>query len=159
MKVLLIALSVFVSIGFGVAQAADRNAAYNAICKPMTFESDRASCMAKVKMYNYFDDKGLAFCKALIFDNDKVRCMEIIGDKMYEKFEMDNCMGKVFESEKLQCLEENGTVYNPSKGCVELEDMITQLNSGIKDMRLGNLKAADQRLSFLLNRLIDCRSR
>lgn len=153
MKALLITVSLFL----GVANAGDRNTAYNAICKPMTFESERANCMEKVKGYTYFDDRGLAVCKNQTFDSNKVSCLDFIGDKTYEDYEMDNCINQTFESKKLQCLQESGTPYNQGSQCVPRDETIKQLNSGIRDMRAGNLKAADQRLTQLLNRYIDCR--
>ncbi len=155
MKAFIITLSLFLS----VAHAGDRSSAYNAICKPMTFETDRAACMAKVKRYQYFDDKALALCKSQTFDTERVSCMEIIGDKMYEKFEMDFCLAKVFDTEKVECLNENGSIYIPERQCVQREEAITQLDAGIKEMRAGNLKSADQRLSYLLDRFMDCRRR
>lgn len=153
MKALLMTVSLFLS----VAHAGDRNSAYNAICKPLTFESERASCMAKVKNYSYFDDRGLGICKSLAFDSNKVSCLDLIGDKTYEDFEMDSCINQTFESRKLDCLQENGAPYEPNKVCVLREEAISHLQTGIKDMRAGNLKAADQRLSFLLNKFTDCR--
>lgn len=155
MRAFLITVSLFLS----VAQAADRSAAYNAICKPMTFESERAACMARVKNYSYFDDRGLKICKSQTFDSNKVSCLDLIGDKTYETFEMDHCINQTFESEKLQCLKVSGTPYEQGKLCVEREEAITQLNAGIREMRIGNLKAADQRLSYLLSRLMDCPNR
>lgn len=155
MKAFLITLSLLLS----VAYAGDRNSAYNAICKPMTFETERAACMAKLKKYHYFDDRGLAFCKSLRFDDDRVSCMEIIGDKVYETYEMDHCLNKTFDQEKVDCLNENGSPSIPDRQCVQREEAIFQLDAGIKEMRAGNLKSADQRLSYLLNRFMDCRHR
>lgn len=155
MKALMVTLSLFLS----VAYAGDRNSAYNAICKPMTFETERADCILKIKNFSYFDDRGLFFCKGLIFDFDKMSCTELIGDKVYEGYEMDHCMNLVFDSAKLECLKESGTPYGRDQHCVRREETITQLDAGIKEMRAGSLKAADQRLSYLLNRFIDCRPR
>lgn len=155
MKAFLITVSLFLS----VAHAADRNAAYNAICKPMTFESERAACMTKVKNYSYFDDRGLKVCKSQVFDSNKLSCLDLIGDKFYEAFEMDHCINQTFESEKLQCLKVSGTPYDQGKLCVQREEAITQLNAGIREIRTGNLGAADQRLSYLLNRFMDCPNR
>lgn len=153
MKAFLITVSLFLS----VAYAGDRTSAYNAICKPMVFETERAKCLAKVKNYHYFDDRGLGFCKSLTFDNDRVSCMEIIGDKVYEGYEMDHCLNKTFESERIECLNENGTHHTPDRQCVQNQEAIIQLDAGIKEMRSGNLKSADQRLSYLLDRFMNCR--
>lgn len=158
MEVLMKAFLITVSLFLSVAHAADRNAAYNAICKPMTFESEREACMAKVKNYSYFDDRGLKLCKSQTFDSSKVSCLDLIGDKTYEKFEMDHCLNQTFESEKLECLRVSGTTYEPGK-CVQRDEAITELNVGIREMRAGNLKAADQTLSYLLNRFMSCPNR
>lgn len=155
MKTLIITLSLFIS----VAHAGDRNTAYNAICKPLNFETERAACMAKVKSYSYFDDRGINICKSLTFDSSKVSCLDLIGDKTYEDFEMDNCINQTFESKMLECLRVSGTPYEQDRICVQRQEAISQLDAGIREMRAGSLKAADRRLSLLLNRFIDCRRR
>lgn len=155
MKALLITISLFLS----VAHAGDRSSAYNAICKPMTFETERAECMAVIKKYSYFDDAGLAFCKSLNFDTNKMSCLVDIADKMYERYEIDHCLSLMFDSEKQQCLKESGVPYDRDGLCVPREETINELSSGIRDMRNGKLKAADQRLSYLLNRFISCPNR
>ena len=152
MKTIVIALSLILS----VAHAGDRNSAYYAICKPMTIESEQADCMAKIKRFNYFDDRGLEICKSVVFDNDKVSCLKILGDKAYDAYEMDHCTELVFESEKIACLRVSGTPYGQGRSCVPKDEAIAQLYSGIRDMRAGNLQAADQILSNLLARFSNC---
>ena len=154
MKILIVMCSLFL----GLAQAADRTAAYNKICKPMTFESDRAKCLSRIKQYNYFDSSALSICAMSTFDEDKVNCLDLIGDKFYEGYEITECRDKTFESERWQCLKESGTPYNPDRPtCVSREEAIEQLSKGIKDLRSGNLRGADQRMSYLLSRYTDCR--
>lgn len=153
MKALLVTVSLFLS----VAHAGDRTTAYNAICKPMTFESDRANCLAIVKHYSYFDNRGLGICTALSFDSSKITCMQTIGDKTYEGFEMDSCINETFESKKLECLQTNGSPYNPNKpSCVPREEVIGQLTTSLQELRNGNLRNVDQRISSLLGRFTDC---
>lgn len=155
MKTFLISVSLFLS----VAHAGDRNSAYNLICKPLTFESDRASCMNRVKNYSYFDDRALKMCKAATFDDNKVACLDLIGDKAYEDFEMNNCINQTFESKKMDCLQESGSPYNPDqdRACVPRQETISQLDASLRDLRSGNLKGADSRISYLLNRFTECR--
>ncbi|MFA6236908.1 MAG: hypothetical protein WC635_06230 [Bacteriovorax sp.] len=152
MKAFIITLSLFISI----AHAGDRNTAYNAICKPLDFESERAACMAKIKNYSYFDDRGINICKSLAFDSSKVSCLDLIGDKTYEDYEMDHCINQTFETKMLECLKDSGTPYQQGRICVPREEAVSQLDAGIREMRAGSLKAADKRLSLLLNRFATC---
>lgn len=152
MKTFPIAVSLFLS----VAHAGDRNSAYNTICKPMTFEPERDECVAKIKVYSYFDDRGLGVCKSVVFDSNKISCLGLIGDRTYEDFEMDHCINQTFESEKLSCLKESGTPYKRERICVQRAEAIRQLEAGIKEMRAGNITAADQRFSNLLAKFTDC---
>lgn len=139
------------------AHASDRTAAYNLICKPMTFETERANCLNKVKQYTYFDKRGLTYCSTLSFDSDKLSCLSAIGDRVYESFEMDHCLSLTFDSAKMECLETSGTTYNPNRGvCVPREEAISQLSSSLSELRNGNARAADQRISNLLARFTDC---
>lgn len=157
MKSLILALTLFSSLAAISAQASDRTAAYNLICKPMTFESDRANCLSKVKQYTYFDKRGLTFCAGLNFDTNKLSCLAVIGDKVYEGYEMDQCMSLTFESQKIDCLTENGTTYNPNRpSCVPRDEAISSLTNSLTDLRNGNVRNADHRISDLLQRFTDC---
>ena len=97
---------------FGVAQAGDRTAAFNKICKPMTIQNNIYACVSVVRNYIYFDNRGLGLCANIALDVDRILCLDIIGDKVYEQAEMDKCLSGVSESEKLDCLTDLGT-YNP----------------------------------------------
>lgn len=153
MKALVLALSFLVS----AAYASDRTAAYNLICKPMTFESDRARCLDKVKQYNYFDKRALTYCSTLNFDSNKMNCLATIGDRVYDGFELDHCLSLTFDSQKLECLQNSGTVYNPNRSnCVPREEAMSQLSSSISELRSGNIRGADARLNTLLQRFSDC---
>lgn len=153
MKFLMILISLFVGTGF----AADRTDAYNLVCKPMSFDSDKKSCMEMLKKFTYFDDRGLDFCKSLSFASDKIPCLGYIGGKLYEAYEMDHCLKLSFESEKLECLRQSGIPYNTGNTCVQREVAIKQLESGLRDLRARNLEAAEIRLTDLLNHYKDCR--
>jgi hypothetical protein len=123
----------------------------------MPFETDRANCMSIVKRYSYFDDRGLQLCVKLNFDNNKLACMQIIGDKVYESFEMDSCVNQTFDTQKVQCLQDNGTPYNPNKPtCVPREETIKELSNSLFDLRNGNLRNADARINSLLARFTNC---
>lgn len=153
MKSFLITLSLLL----GIAHAGDRTTAYNMICKPMTFESDRDNCLSRIRNYSYFDNRALGICAAVTFDSNKVSCLDIIGDRAYEGYEMDKCVNETFESKKLECLHEMGTIYNPDRAsCVPREETITQLSNSLKDLRSGNLAGTDRRLSNLLAKFTDC---
>lgn len=152
MKTFFMILSLLLS----VAQAGDRNSAYNAICKPMTFESERADCAAKIKHFSYFDDRGLIICTYVVFDNDKLKCLKALGDKIYDDYEMDRCIDQTFESDKIKCLNESGSPYGQGRVCVQREEVMTQLDAGIREMRAGNLISADNRLSHLLQKFVIC---
>lgn len=154
MKSLIVMCLLFVSM----AHAGDRTSTYNIICKPMTFEADRNNCIAKLKLYSYYDLDGVRLCAAATFESERISCIDFIGDKTYEGYEMDNCRNKTFESERRECLRESGTIYNPNRPvCVSREENIEHLSKAIKDLRAGNLNSADQRMNYLLNRYIDCR--
>jgi uncharacterized Fe-S cluster protein YjdI len=156
MKVQVLAMSLFLSFICNV-QAGDRTSAYNAICKPMPFETNRNECMAKVKLYNYFDNRALGICAALAFDSGKMSCLDLIGNKTYEGYEMDSCIHQTFESKKLECLQENGSIYQPNKpSCVPNQEAVEQLSNSLQDLRSGNLRAVDQRLSILLDHFNKC---
>jgi hypothetical protein len=145
------------SLLLGVAHAGDRAAAYNLICKPMTFESERNDCISRIRNYSYFENRALGICKAVTFDSNKTSCLGIIGDKVYEVWDMDRCVNETFESRKLDCLQEFGTIYTPDRhSCVPRDEAITQLSYSLKDLRAGNLGSTDQRLSNLLEKFTDC---
>lgn len=152
MKAMVLALTFLVSASY----ASDRTAAYNLICKPMTFESDRANCLNKVKQYTYFDKRALTYCSTLNFDTNKLECLETIGNRVYEGYEMDHCLDLTFDSQKLECLSTSGTRYNPSRNCVPREETISQLSSSLSELRSGNIRGADMRISNLLERFNDC---
>lgn len=157
MKAMILALSFLTSITYATAYASDRTAAYNLICRPMTFESDRANCLTKVKQYTYFDKRGLTYCSTINFDSNKLSCLGTIGDRVYEGYEMDHCMSLTFDSQKLECLQSSGTTYNPNRGnCVPREEAISQLQSSLTELRKGNVRGADQQISNLLDRFTDC---
>ena len=104
---------VMISLLLGVAHAGDRTTAYNLICKPMTFESERKNCLSRIINYSYFDNRALRICAAITFDSQKLSCLDLIADKEYEGYEMDRCVHETFESRKLECLHDSGTIYNP----------------------------------------------
>lgn len=147
----------FVLLFAGAAFAGDRTDAYNLICKPLTFESDRNACMLKIRNFSYFDNDALTICAASTFDSEKMACLSLIGDKTYESYEIDKCEGEIFDSKKMECLRESGRVYNPNKGCVEKHEAVYLLTESLKDLRSGNLSATDQKLTFLLSKFNECK--
>lgn len=153
MKSLLIVISLFL----GVANAGDRSRAYNVVCKPMTFDSQRNECISKIKPFNYFDNIALQVCASIQFDSNKISCLGVIGNKSYEVYEADSCLRQPFELSKMQCLEEMGSPYDPSKPvCVSNEEAIAQISNSLIDLRRGNLAVVDQRLVNLLDRYSSC---
>ena len=152
MKTLIVAISLF----FGLAHAGDRSAAYNLICKPLPFDSDRTNCMNRIKNYSYFDDRALSICASFNFDSDKISCLDLIADKTYEAYEMDACASKTFESEKRQCLQDNGTRTGGPGGCLVGRDSLSQMRTALIDLRNGNAQSTDQRLSYLIQKYSNC---
>jgi hypothetical protein len=141
-----------------IAYAEDRTAAFDKICKPMSFESERSKCLSKIRNYSYFDNGALGICAIVTFDSDKISCLGVIGDKSYEGYEMDKCVNEGLESKKIECLHKMGTSYNPDRSlCVSREEVIAQLSYSIRDLHLGDLDATDQRLSGLLAKFINCK--
>lgn len=154
MKAILIIVTTFLSLSI---MAADRNAAYEQICKPLPFDTSRRDCANKLKKYSYFDDRALYFCSTLAFDSSRLSCMELVGDRVYEEYEMESCLNEVFESKKLECLKTSGTVYNPNSGtCLDRIEVIHQLSLGIKELRAGNTRFADKVMTGLLGKFQNC---
>lgn len=131
--------------------AGDRNTAYNVICKPMAFESDRSRCVAQIRNYNYFDDNALAICASFPFNNTKMECLSYIADKRYEAYEIDTCRNATFESEKLACLRDNGS-NGGGAGCLPTYEVLNQLRSAQYELRNGNPGTVDKRLTYLISR-------
>lgn len=153
MKAIIAICSLFLS----VSHAGTRADAYNIICKPMTYDQDRENCLSKIRQYSYFEVGGLNICSTIVFDDGKIGCMDLIGNKVYEGYEIENCQNKTFESERLECLRASGTTYNPNRpSCVSREETIDNLSKSLKNLRAGNLKRADQQISSLLDRYTRC---
>ena len=147
-----------ISLLLGIAYAGDRTSAYNMICKPMTFETERLNCQSRIKNFTFFDTRALKICASFTFDNDKLSCLDLIGDKSYDGFEMDKCEHEAFDVNKLKCLHESGTIYNPNKpSCVPNAEAIEQISWSLRDLRSGNSSSADQRLRRLLEKFSDCK--
>lgn len=151
MKILIAILTMVSSLAF----AADRNAAYNMVCKNMTYESDRNRCVEAIRPHAYFDDQALAICANFTFDSNKTQCIGYIGGKKYEVYEIDLCKNATFDSEKLSCLRTNGRPINPgypggNTGCIPRQELLGQLQASLNDLRIGNLGTVDKRLQYLI---------
>lgn len=131
------------------AFSGDRNTAYNVICKPMAFESDRNQCVAQIRPYNYFDDRALSICAGFAFNNVKMECLSYIADKYYAAYEIDTCRNTTFDSEKLACLRNNGN-HGGNQGCIPRREVLDQLRSAQYDLRNGNYGTVDKRLTYLI---------
>ena len=127
--------------------AGDRSSAYNIICKPLAFESDRNKCISQIKPFNYFDDQGLRLCASFSFISTKLDCLNLIADKVYDSYEMDSCVNATFDSEKLKCLKDNGTAYR--KTCLPRIEVESQLSAALNDLRAKNYGTVEKRLIYL----------
>ena len=145
--------------------AGDRNSAYEAICKNMTFESERNNCIAKIRPYNYFNDTALMICAGFNFDSTKMECLGYISDKFYDNYEVETCRNSTFDSQKLACLRDNGTTRPnpgpgpgpiPTPGCISRQEALNQLRSAQTELRSGNTGTVDKRLTFLINKFQNC---
>lgn len=148
MKMLIVLLTMTSSLAF----AGDRNTAYNMVCKDLSFESDRNKCVETIRPYGYFDDQALAMCANFTFDSNKIQCLGFIGGKQYEAYEIDTCRNTTFDSDKLACLRTNGrpTNGNGNRPCLPRQEVLGQLQSGLTDLRVGNLGTVDKRLQYLI---------
>ena len=127
--------------------AGDRNTAYNLFCKNLTFESERNKCLNVINPFQYFDDRGLKMCTAFSFESEKYQCLNLIGDKIYMDFEMDICTKMIFMSDKFKCLAEKGQPYK--KTCLPREEVLSQVQASLMDMRSKNYGSAEKRLMYL----------
>jgi hypothetical protein len=147
-----------ISLLLGVAYAGDRTTAYNMICKPMTFESQRLNCQSRIKDFTFFDTRALKICAHFTFEKDKLSCLDLIGDKSYDIYEIDKCENEAFDVKKLKCLNESGTIYDSTRpSCVPREEAIEQISWSLRYLRSGNSSAADQKLQNLLEKFTNCK--
>ena len=155
MKMILTLILAFIST---FAFAADRNDAYNTICKPLNFETDRQNCLNKIRNFQYFDDRALKYCSERTFDSNKLECTVKIAQRMYEDFEFNHCMSLTFESQQMECLKTSGTVLrqNPNPNCIDKFTTMNSIQMAINMLRMGNPQGADITLNNLLARLSTC---
>lgn len=133
--------------------AGDRNTAYNLVCKPMAFESDRTKCTNTIKNFNYFDDQALQMCNNFSFNSTKTECLSYIGNKSYEFYEIDTCKNTTFDSERMNCLRNSGSPMNPgTPTCLPKTEVINQLRAAQYELRSGQIGTADKRLEFVIGR-------
>lgn len=149
MKILIVLLTMASSLAF----AGDRNTAYNMICKDLSFESDRNKCINIIRPHSYFDDQALAICADFSFDSTKTQCLGYVAGKQYDRYEIDTCKNATFDSEKLTCLRVNGRPANGGGNypCLPRQEVVSQLQASLTDLRTGNLGTVDKRLQYLLS--------
>ncbi len=136
--------------------AADQNQAYDLICKPMNFSSERASCTNVIRKYSFFHNEALQMCVEVNFNSDKMRCLDGIGNKSYMNFEITECKNENFESQKISCLMNSGTQGSGSADC-KLNGVIQQkFKSMLFDLRAGNYRAVDNNLLQLIEQSKNC---
>ncbi|MBY0413224.1 MAG: hypothetical protein K2Q18_03620, partial [Bdellovibrionales bacterium] len=73
----------FLILASTAAFSGDRDTAYNLICKPLPFESERTKCIEIIKPSSYFNDEVLAMCAEFPFTQTKMTCLGFIGNKNY----------------------------------------------------------------------------
>lgn len=152
MKTMLVAVLLMASISHG----AGREEAYNGICKTMSFDSNKNSCMEKLKEFRYFSEGAISICTSLSFDSGKISCVTAIGDKRYENYELSSCAGQSFDSSKLKCLTDNGRKIGQSESCVSNKELLNRLYRTQDALRSGDSRSADEYLSDLILALRSC---
>jgi hypothetical protein len=153
-------ISLFVTIILALTTqlsfAADQNQAYELVCKPLPFASDRAACTTMIRKYNFFQDEALNMCVSLSFSSDIVKCTESIGNKTYLAFEITECSNENFESGKMKCLATSGTVSNGASPCKLGRETETLFKSMLYDLRSANYRNVDARLQQLITQSQNC---
>ncbi|MBC7713992.1 MAG: hypothetical protein H7177_11680 [Rhizobacter sp.] len=152
MKLLIVICALLASVS---VFAGDRNTAYEVICKPMSFESDRTRCVAAIKPHNYYNDDALQICTIFTFDSTKIECLGYIADKTYEAYEIDTCRNGTFDSDKLQCLRTNGQ-NNGGQSCIPKQELLNQLRQTQNELHQGQTGTVDKRLTYLISRISNC---
>jgi hypothetical protein len=123
----------------------------------MTFENERNICVSKIRNYFYFDIGALKTCAALNFDSNKNVCLDVIGNKVFEMYEINKCINEIFDSNKVNCLRISGEVYNPNRlPCISRNEVVGELSNSINELRAGRLQMADVRLNNLLLKFVEC---
>ena len=109
----LLAFCILIKTNSGLAQ--DRNSVYNSVCAPFSFESSRHSCVDKIEQYEYLSGDAAKICGDMAFDSNKLLCLDVIGNKQYEHYELEDCAHPTgnFDSDILNCLKRRGQVYAP----------------------------------------------
>ena len=150
MKILII----IITMTAGLAFAGDSNTAYNMVCKNLPFESDRNKCLEVIKQHTYFDNQALEICASFTFDSNKTQCLGTNAEKLYIDYEIDACKNSTFDSDKLNCLKVNGRAINNGGGnwpCLPNQIVLQQLQSGLNNLRNGDLGTLDKRLQYLIS--------
>ena len=136
--------------------AADQNYAYEQICKPMSFSSERASCTNIIRKYSFFHDEALQMCSEVNFNSDKMRCLDAIGNKSYMNFEISECQNENFESQKINCLMNSGSQSSGTINCQLNTATEQKFKSMLFDLRSGNYRAVDNNLLQLIEQSKNC---
>lgn len=151
-----VALFLSIFIVAPVSFAADQNQAYDLICKPMSFSSERASCTNIIRKYSFFQSEALQMCAEVNFNSDKMRCLDGIGNKSYMNFEISECKNETFESQKINCLLNNGTQSSGNMDCKLNGATEQKFKSMLFDLRAGNYRAVDNNLQQLIEQSKNC---
>jgi hypothetical protein len=137
--------------------AADPNEAYNLVCKPISFDSDRTACAKIIKNFDYFDSGALNICAPISFANDKLNCLKAIGNKSYMEFEITECSREVFDSGKIRCLTTSGKSASHQNPYCQFNSQTEQLfKSMLFDLRNTNYRAVDTQLQQLIDQSKNC---
>jgi len=151
-----IILFVVLTLVSTLSMAADRNEAFNTICKNLYNQSSQLTCMKTIKLFNFFHDDALKVCSQLYNETSKIACLSNIGDKDFEVYEIQQCGSLYNDAGKLTCLQENGTIRSKLPACVKKEELINLLKMSIDNLRAGNFSAVDSTLSNLVSSLVTC---
>ncbi len=128
-----------------------------AACGQLTFDSDRAKCIAVVNQGKFFDVAAANACGELSFGSDAVDCMKAITDKVYLPAEVTTCGGMSFSSDAVKCFKNGGKPvvfgppqppYDPRPGVDSyILESLKRLQSKLEQ---GNIPGALVELGFLM---------
>ena len=153
MEITMKMIIVLLMMASNLAIAGDGNTAYNMICRNLTYELDRNKCVETIRPHSYFDDQALGICSGFKFDSYKIQCLGNIAGKQYNGYEINACINTTFDFDKLTCLRVNGTVIDSggNRPCIPRRLVLEQLQTGLNNLRNGELGTLDKRLQYLIS--------
>ena len=142
--------------------AADRDDAYDIVCKRLPLQSDKSGCAELIRPHSYFDDQAIVTCANLSFKSNKLECLSTIAEKKYEYYEAGLCSREGYDTDKINCLKISGKVRkgksifdgeeSKKADCLPREVVLNQLKLSLKDLKKDELESVKKRLEDLVNK-------